>query len=184
MIDCRGNDVLVNPITCQCELYCTEIKCLHAKIPLELDPHCLWHFIYKFLIWVACNAPYCWLPFVCLQDQKVTVIAITVTSSLGRRRLFAQINSFIAVFILAGQLTLTVFFYLDKFLHTWSFLAAALWFLTTVLPCNSLSLHDKHSQKRFSPYAYFITLPFTHWEKCGSFWRRGQIKKMKIPLCN
>ncbi|OAY38316.1 uncharacterized protein LOC110624680 isoform X1 [Manihot esculenta] len=39
--------------------------------------------------------------------QKVTVIAITVTSSLGRRRLFAQINSFIAVFILAGQLTLT-----------------------------------------------------------------------------
>ncbi|XP_021654783.1 uncharacterized protein LOC110652183 isoform X3 [Hevea brasiliensis] len=39
--------------------------------------------------------------------QKVTVIAMTVTSSLGRRRLFAQINSFIAVFILAGQLTLT-----------------------------------------------------------------------------
>ncbi|KAJ4844325.1 hypothetical protein Tsubulata_021203 [Turnera subulata] len=39
--------------------------------------------------------------------QKVTVIANTVTSSLGRRRLFAQINSFIAVFILAGQLTLT-----------------------------------------------------------------------------
>eukprot|EP00257_Ricinus_communis_P028330 XP_025015744.1 uncharacterized protein LOC107262468 [Ricinus communis] len=40
--------------------------------------------------------------------QKVTVIAMTVTSSVGRRRLFAQINSFIAVFILAGQLTLTV----------------------------------------------------------------------------
>lgn len=39
--------------------------------------------------------------------QKVTVIAMTVTSSLGRRRLFAEINSFIAVFILAGQLTLT-----------------------------------------------------------------------------
>ncbi|KAJ8771013.1 hypothetical protein K2173_023338 [Erythroxylum novogranatense] len=39
--------------------------------------------------------------------QKVTVIAMTVTSSLGRRKLFAQINSFIAVFILAGQLTLT-----------------------------------------------------------------------------
>ncbi|XP_048231644.1 uncharacterized protein LOC8259531 isoform X4 [Ricinus communis] len=39
--------------------------------------------------------------------QKVTVIAMTVTSSVGRRRLFAQINSFIAVFILAGQLTLT-----------------------------------------------------------------------------
>ncbi|KAK4277743.1 hypothetical protein QN277_015693 [Acacia crassicarpa] len=39
--------------------------------------------------------------------QKVTVIAATVTSSIGRRRLFAQINSFIAVFILVGQLTLT-----------------------------------------------------------------------------
>ncbi|XP_041001055.1 uncharacterized protein LOC121246827 isoform X3 [Juglans microcarpa x Juglans regia] len=39
--------------------------------------------------------------------QKVSVIAVTVTSSIGRRRLFAQINSFIAIFILAGQLTLT-----------------------------------------------------------------------------
>ncbi|XP_065870948.1 uncharacterized protein [Euphorbia lathyris] len=39
--------------------------------------------------------------------QKVTIIATAVTSSVGRRRLFAQINSFIAVFILAGQLTLT-----------------------------------------------------------------------------
>ncbi|PON79035.1 ADP/ATP carrier protein [Parasponia andersonii] len=39
--------------------------------------------------------------------QKVTVIATTVSSSLGRRRLFAQINSFIAVYILAGQLTIT-----------------------------------------------------------------------------
>ncbi|KAG6665976.1 hypothetical protein I3843_02G175100 [Carya illinoinensis] len=39
--------------------------------------------------------------------QKVSVIAATVTSSIGRRRLFAQINSFIAIFILAGQLTLT-----------------------------------------------------------------------------
>ncbi|XP_020102188.1 uncharacterized protein LOC109719786 [Ananas comosus] len=39
--------------------------------------------------------------------QKVTIIAMTVTSSLARRRLFALINSFIAVFILAGQLTLT-----------------------------------------------------------------------------
>ncbi|KAL8050071.1 hypothetical protein ABFS82_06G058600 [Erythranthe guttata] len=39
--------------------------------------------------------------------QKVTVIASTVTSPVGRRRLFAQINSFIAVFILGGQLTLT-----------------------------------------------------------------------------
>ncbi|XP_016575490.1 uncharacterized protein LOC107873242 isoform X3 [Capsicum annuum] len=39
--------------------------------------------------------------------QKVTVIAAAVTDSTGRRRLFAQINSFIAIFILAGQLTLT-----------------------------------------------------------------------------
>lgn len=39
--------------------------------------------------------------------QKVTVIATTVASPTGRRQLFAQINSFIAVFILAGQLTLT-----------------------------------------------------------------------------
>ncbi|CAK9135878.1 unnamed protein product [Ilex paraguariensis] len=39
--------------------------------------------------------------------QKVTVIATTVASPVGRRRLFAQINSFIAIFILTGQLTLT-----------------------------------------------------------------------------
>ncbi|XP_030450427.1 uncharacterized protein LOC115672674 isoform X2 [Syzygium oleosum] len=39
--------------------------------------------------------------------QKVTVIAMAVSSSTDRRKLFAQINSFIAVFILAGQLTLT-----------------------------------------------------------------------------
>ncbi|XP_024177972.1 uncharacterized protein LOC112183751 isoform X3 [Rosa chinensis] len=39
--------------------------------------------------------------------QKVSVIAMTVTSSLGRRKLLAQINSFIAIFILAGQLTIT-----------------------------------------------------------------------------
>nr|AFK47987.1 unknown [Lotus japonicus] len=37
----------------------------------------------------------------------MSVVASTVTSSLGRRKLFAQINSFIAVFILAGQLSLT-----------------------------------------------------------------------------
>ncbi|KAG8380954.1 hypothetical protein BUALT_Bualt06G0070200 [Buddleja alternifolia] len=40
-------------------------------------------------------------------QKKVTVIASTVASAVGRRRLFAQINSFIAIFILAGQLTLT-----------------------------------------------------------------------------
>ncbi|CAH9121517.1 unnamed protein product [Cuscuta epithymum] len=39
--------------------------------------------------------------------QKVTVIAKTVTNPVGRRRLFAEINSLIAVFILVGQLTLT-----------------------------------------------------------------------------
>ncbi|XP_039023419.1 uncharacterized protein LOC120156076 isoform X2 [Hibiscus syriacus] len=39
--------------------------------------------------------------------QKVNVIAMTVASSVGRRRLLGQINSFIAVFILTGQLTLT-----------------------------------------------------------------------------
>ncbi|XP_077239158.1 TLC ATP/ADP transporter isoform X2 [Tasmannia lanceolata] len=39
--------------------------------------------------------------------QKVTIIAMTVASPLGRRRLFAEINSFIAVFILVGQLTMT-----------------------------------------------------------------------------
>ncbi|XP_044507360.1 uncharacterized protein LOC123226878 isoform X5 [Mangifera indica] len=43
--------------------------------------------------------------------QKVTVIAMTVASSVGRRRLFAQINSFTAIFILTGQLTLTVVTY-------------------------------------------------------------------------
>lgn len=42
----------------------------------------------------------------------MSVIASTVTSSLGRRKLFAQINSFIAVFILVGQLSLTVSFFL------------------------------------------------------------------------
>ncbi|CAA6654646.1 unnamed protein product [Spirodela intermedia] len=39
--------------------------------------------------------------------QKVTIIASTISSSLGRRRLFAEINSLIAVFILVGQLALT-----------------------------------------------------------------------------
>ncbi|KAK4584008.1 hypothetical protein RGQ29_021944 [Quercus rubra] len=39
--------------------------------------------------------------------QKASIIAATITSSVERRRLFAQINSFIAAFILAAQLTLT-----------------------------------------------------------------------------
>ncbi|KAL9255939.1 hypothetical protein AKJ16_DCAP05059 [Drosera capensis] len=39
--------------------------------------------------------------------QKVTIIAMATSSAVGRRKLFAEINSFIAVFILAGQITLT-----------------------------------------------------------------------------
>ncbi|KAI3731186.1 hypothetical protein L1987_62370 [Smallanthus sonchifolius] len=39
--------------------------------------------------------------------QKITIIASTVASPSERRQSFAQINSFVAVFILAGQLTLT-----------------------------------------------------------------------------
>lgn len=51
---------------------------------------------------------YSQLPF--LHDfQKVTIVATTISSPTTRRRTFALINSFIAVFILAGQLTLTVF---------------------------------------------------------------------------
>ncbi|KAI7736835.1 hypothetical protein M8C21_021519, partial [Ambrosia artemisiifolia] len=47
-----------------------------------------------------------------ISDRKdssptASIIASTVTTPTGRRRLFAEINSFIAVFILAGQLTLT-----------------------------------------------------------------------------
>ncbi|XP_062201879.1 uncharacterized protein LOC133904399 isoform X1 [Phragmites australis] len=39
--------------------------------------------------------------------QKVTIIATTISSPTTRRRTFALINSFIAVFILTGQITLT-----------------------------------------------------------------------------
>ncbi|CAL4911975.1 unnamed protein product [Urochloa decumbens] len=39
--------------------------------------------------------------------QKVTIIATTISSPAARRRTFALINGFIAIFILAGQLTLT-----------------------------------------------------------------------------
>ncbi|CAN6330287.1 unnamed protein product [Urochloa humidicola] len=39
--------------------------------------------------------------------QKVTIIATTISSPAARRRTFALINGFVAVFILAGQLTLT-----------------------------------------------------------------------------
>lgn len=50
------------------------------------------------------------------QWQKVTIIAMTAVDSIARRRLFALINSFIAVFILAGQLTLTVDICFEYFL--------------------------------------------------------------------
>ncbi|KAK1441426.1 hypothetical protein QVD17_07310 [Tagetes erecta] len=66
------------------------------------------------LIWssnyLLCVSLFLWLSAVTssfFYFQKVTVIASTVTTPTGRRRLFAQINSFIAIFILAGQLTLT-----------------------------------------------------------------------------
>lgn len=60
--------------------------------------------------YLLCVSLFLWLSAVVssfFYFQKVSVIAATVTSSVGRRRLFALINSFIAVFILAGQLTLT-----------------------------------------------------------------------------
>ncbi|KAK1321283.1 hypothetical protein QJS10_CPA03g00977 [Acorus calamus] len=46
-----------------------------------------------------------------MDSEKVTIVAETVASPQGRRKLFAQINSFIAIFILTGQLTLTVVTY-------------------------------------------------------------------------
>lgn len=39
--------------------------------------------------------------------QKTSVVATAVANALDRRRMFAQVNSFTAVFILIGQLTLT-----------------------------------------------------------------------------
>ncbi|XP_021847059.1 uncharacterized protein [Spinacia oleracea] len=39
--------------------------------------------------------------------QKVSIIALTTSSAAGRRKMFAEINSFIALFILTGQITLT-----------------------------------------------------------------------------
>ncbi|XP_048495237.1 uncharacterized protein LOC104908464 isoform X2 [Beta vulgaris subsp. vulgaris] len=39
--------------------------------------------------------------------QKVSIIALTTSSAAGRRKLFAEINSFIALFIFSGQITLT-----------------------------------------------------------------------------
>lgn len=66
------------------------------------------------LIWssnyLLCVSLYIWLSAITssfFYFQKVTVIASTVTTPTARRRLFAEINSYIAIFILAGQLTLT-----------------------------------------------------------------------------
>ncbi|XP_021769313.1 uncharacterized protein LOC110733558 [Chenopodium quinoa] len=39
--------------------------------------------------------------------QKVSIIALTTSSAAGRMKLFAEINSFIALFIFSGQITLT-----------------------------------------------------------------------------
>uniref|UniRef100_A0A803KWM2 ADP,ATP carrier protein n=1 Tax=Chenopodium quinoa TaxID=63459 RepID=A0A803KWM2_CHEQI len=39
--------------------------------------------------------------------KKVSIIALTTSSAAGRMKLFAEINSFIALFIFSGQITLT-----------------------------------------------------------------------------
>ncbi|WOL18008.1 hypothetical protein Cni_G26801 [Canna indica] len=60
--------------------------------------------------YLVCVSLFLWLSAVVssfFYFQKVTIIAITAVSPIARRKLFALINSFIAVFILAGQLTLT-----------------------------------------------------------------------------
>uniref|UniRef100_A0A0E0BEL5 ADP,ATP carrier protein n=1 Tax=Oryza glumipatula TaxID=40148 RepID=A0A0E0BEL5_9ORYZ len=69
--------------------------------------------------------------------QKVTIVATTISSPTARRRTFALINSFIAVFILAGQLTLTgriltvagvtVAICASPFIATLNMVALALW---------------------------------------------------------
>ncbi|RAL52304.1 hypothetical protein DM860_016153 [Cuscuta australis] len=60
--------------------------------------------------YLQCVALFLWLSAIIssfFYFQKVTVIAKTVTNPVGRRKVFAEINSLIAVFILVGQLTLT-----------------------------------------------------------------------------
>uniref|UniRef100_A0A0D9XW65 ADP,ATP carrier protein n=1 Tax=Leersia perrieri TaxID=77586 RepID=A0A0D9XW65_9ORYZ len=69
--------------------------------------------------------------------QKVTIVATTISSPTARRRTFALINSFIAVFILVGQLTLTgriltiagvtVAICASPFIATLNMVALALW---------------------------------------------------------
>ncbi|CAN6325602.1 unnamed protein product [Urochloa humidicola] len=60
--------------------------------------------------YLICISLFLWLSAVVssfFYFQKVTIIATTISSPAARRRTFALINGFIAVFILAGQLTLT-----------------------------------------------------------------------------
>uniref|UniRef100_A0A0E0MIV3 ADP,ATP carrier protein n=1 Tax=Oryza punctata TaxID=4537 RepID=A0A0E0MIV3_ORYPU len=69
--------------------------------------------------------------------QKVTIVATTISSPTARRRTFALINSFISVFILVGQLTLTgriltiagvtVAICASPFIATLNMVALALW---------------------------------------------------------
>ncbi len=87
----------------------------------------VWFFYICLLTWISSTSlwPCCFLSYIVgrihhlpsiwiLPDfQKVTIVATTISSPTARRRTFALINSFIAVFILAGQLTLTVFIHLQ-----------------------------------------------------------------------
>ncbi|XP_021713656.1 uncharacterized protein LOC110681832 [Chenopodium quinoa] len=61
----------------------------------------------SYLIYVSL---YLWLSAVVssfFYFQKVSIIALTTSSAAGRMKLFAEINSFIALFIFSGQITLT-----------------------------------------------------------------------------
>ncbi|KAI0501866.1 hypothetical protein KFK09_016811 [Dendrobium nobile] len=79
-----------------------------AKYQLFVVLEGLWMIVSS--TYLICVSLFLWLSAVVssfFYFQKVTIIAMTVTSPVARRRLFALINSFIAVFIFAGQLILT-----------------------------------------------------------------------------
>ncbi|KAK9742266.1 hypothetical protein RND81_03G160000 [Saponaria officinalis] len=60
--------------------------------------------------YLICVAVFLWLSAVVssfFYFQKVSIIATTTSSAAGRRKMFAEINSFIALFIFSGQITLT-----------------------------------------------------------------------------
>ncbi|KAL9230250.1 hypothetical protein vseg_005627 [Gypsophila vaccaria] len=60
--------------------------------------------------YLICVAIFLWLGAVVssfFYFQKVSIIATTTSSASGRRKMFAEINSFIALFIFSGQITLT-----------------------------------------------------------------------------